>query len=47
MSPEVTRRSLRPASLHEDMTEILTILRLDVPPVLARTLHSTNPVVSR
>ena len=28
------------------MTETLTILRLGVPPTLARTLHSTNPVES-
>jgi len=34
------------ASLREGMTETLTILRLDVPPALARTLHSTNPVES-
>jgi putative transposase len=34
------------ASLREGMTETLTILRLDVPPTLARTLHSTNPVES-
>ena len=32
------------ASLREGMTETLTILRLGVPPALARTLHSTNPV---
>ena len=30
------------ASLREGMTETLTILRLGVPPALARTLHSTN-----
>jgi putative transposase len=34
------------ASLREGMTETLTILRLDVPPTLARTLHSTNPIES-
>jgi putative transposase len=34
------------ASLREGMTETLTILRLGVPPALARTLHSTNPVES-
>jgi putative transposase len=34
------------ASLREGMTETLTILSLDVPPTLARTLHSTNPVES-
>lgn len=34
------------ASLREGMAETLTILRLDVPPALARTLHSTNPVES-
>jgi len=30
----------------EGMTETLTILRLGVPPTLARTLHSTNPAES-
>jgi putative transposase len=34
------------ASLREGMAETLTILRLEVPPTLARTLHSTNPVES-
>jgi putative transposase len=34
------------ASLREGMAEALTILRLEVPPTLARTLHSTNPVES-
>ncbi len=34
------------ASLREGMAETLTILRLGVPPTLARTLHSTNPVES-
>ena len=34
------------ASLREGMTETLTILRLGVPPTLARTLHSTNPIES-
>jgi transposase-like protein len=33
------------ASLREGMTETLTILRLGVPPTLARTLRSTNPIV--
>ena len=28
------------------MAETLTVLRLGVPPTLARTLHSTNPVES-
>jgi putative transposase len=31
------------ASLREDMAETLTILRLGVPPTLARTLRSSNP----
>jgi putative transposase len=34
------------ASLREGMAETLTILRLSVPPALARTLHSTNPIES-
>jgi putative transposase len=34
------------ASLREGMAETLTILRLDVPPTLARTLRSTSPVES-
>jgi putative transposase len=34
------------SSLREGMAETLTILRLGVPPTLARTLHSTNPVES-
>jgi putative transposase len=34
------------ASLREGMAETLTILRLDVPATLARTLRSTNPVES-
>ena len=34
------------ASLREGMTETLTILRLNVPPTLARTLRSTNPIES-
>jgi len=34
------------ASLREGMAETLTILRLGVPPALARTLRSTNPVES-
>jgi hypothetical protein len=34
------------ASLREGLPETLTILRLGVPPTLARTLHSTNPIES-
>src|SRR5690242_3710146 len=34
------------ASLREGMTETLTILRLGVPPALARTLRSTNSIES-
>ena len=34
------------ASLREGMAETLTILRLGVPPALARTLRSTNPIES-
>jgi transposase-like protein len=34
------------ASLHEGMTETLTVLRLGVPPTLARTLRSTNSIES-
>jgi transposase-like protein len=34
------------ASLREGMTETLTVLRLGVPPTLARTLRSTNAVES-
>ena len=34
------------ASLREGMAETLTILRLEVPPTLARTLRSANPVES-
>jgi putative transposase len=34
------------ASLREGLAETLTILRLDVPPTLARTLRSTNSVES-
>jgi putative transposase len=34
------------ASLRESMAETLTILRLGVPPTLARTLRSTNPIES-
>ena len=34
------------ASLREGMPETLTILRLGVPPTLARTLRSTNPIES-
>lgn len=33
-------------SLREGMTETLTVLRLDVPPTLARTLRSTNAIES-
>jgi transposase-like protein len=34
------------ASLREGMAETLTILRLGVPPTLARTVRSTNPIES-
>ncbi len=34
------------ASLREGMAETLTVLRLDVPPTLARTLRSTNAIES-
>jgi hypothetical protein len=34
------------ASLREGMTETLTVLRLGVPPTLARTLRSTNNIES-
>jgi putative transposase len=34
------------ASLREGLSETLTILRLSVPPTLARTLRSTNPIES-
>jgi putative transposase len=34
------------ASLREGMAETLMVLRLGVPPTLARTLHSTNPIES-
>ena len=34
------------ASLREDMDETLTVLRLEVPPTLARTLRSTNAIES-
>jgi putative transposase len=34
------------ASLHEGMADTLTVLRLQVPPTLARTLRSTNAVES-
>ncbi|HSK32326.1 MAG TPA: IS256 family transposase [Propionicimonas sp.] len=34
------------ASLREGLSETLTVLRLDVPPTLARTLRSTNAVES-
>ena len=34
------------ASLREGMAETLTILRLEVPPTLARTIRSANPVES-
>src|SRR4051795_10638501 len=34
------------ASLREGMTETLTVLRLEVPPTLARTLRSTNAIES-
>jgi len=32
------------ASLREGLTETLTVLALDVPPTLARTLRSTNAI---
>jgi putative transposase len=35
------------ASLREGLTETLTVLRLDVPPTLARTLRSTDENVKR
>ena len=41
--PRPSRRCRRAA---EGLAETLTILRLGVPPTLARTLHSTNPVES-
>ena len=34
------------ASLREGLAETLTVLRLDVPPTLARTLRSTNGIES-
>src|SRR5919198_4955961 len=34
------------ASVREGMADTLTVLRLGVPPTLARTLHSTNPIES-
>jgi putative transposase len=34
------------ASLREGLHETLTVLRLGVPPTLARTLHSTNAIES-
>jgi transposase-like protein len=34
------------ASLREGLQETLTVMRLDVPPTLARTLRSTNPIES-
>lgn len=33
-------------SLREGLGETLTVLRLDVPPLLAKTLYSTNPIES-
>lgn len=33
-------------SLREGLTETLTVLRLDLPPTLARTLRSTNAIES-
>ena len=33
-------------SLREGLAETLTVLRLDVPPTLARTLRSTNSIES-
>ncbi len=35
-----------PGSLREGMAETLTVLRLDLPPTLARTLRSTNAIES-
>ena len=35
-----------PSSLREGMAETLTVLRLGVPPTLARTLRSTNAIES-
>ncbi len=35
-----------PASLREGLDETLTVLRLGVPPTLARTLRSTNTIES-
>ena len=32
------------AGLREGLGETLTVIRLDVPPTLARTMRSTNPV---
>lgn len=48
---ELARRLERPhpgaaASLREGLVETLTIIRLGVPPTLARTLRSTNPIES-
>lgn len=34
------------ASVREGLDESLTVLRLEVPPTLARTLHSTNAIES-
>ena len=34
------------ASLREGMAETLTVLRLNVPPTLARTLRSTDEIVN-
>jgi len=34
------------ASLREGLAETLTVMRLGVPPTLARTLRSTNPIES-
>jgi len=34
------------ASLREGLTETLTVLALDLPPTLARTLRSTNAIES-
>jgi transposase-like protein len=34
------------ASLREGLQETLAVLRLGVPPTLARTLRSTNPIES-
>ena len=37
---------MRPRALREGLTETLTVLSLDVPPALARTVRSTNAIES-